>query len=229
MVLFVAEWNGRDLATSLPGVYRSTVTPLGYGTSERPDRSRISPTEEGITMTNPTPAPAPTQQNQPDLWDDIVDTIKGRFNRLRGRRSDTHVSALKVIAFVLTIVLWTYGFYYGYVALPALDALGGALGIIVLVLAIIAVIATVKADSTTIRVIGLLGAVVLTIVFMTLGGDIRGLFADFTVANTLGMLLAVVWTVAVAFWICRSVNRPAPQPAPVAHAHGPAPAPTTTP
>lgn len=162
-------------------------------------------------MSTSTSSPPPAR----DLFDDLRDTITSRWRRRS--RSTTRFSAMKAIAFVLTIALWAYGFYYGFVALPDLSALGGIVGILGVMALLGGPFVAVINHRKWLRVIGVVVAMIGGGVLYAQGANLFGLVANFTFASTLGLVLVVLWTAGVMFWTCRTSRPRRPRPARTTH------------
>lgn len=118
----------------------------------------------------------------------------------------------RLAAFVAIVALWAFGAYYGLVALPDLTTLGGVVGIAALVAVLVGPFWAVFNTRTWVRVLGVVIAFVGGAILATQGLNLAALFASFTLANSVGLLVALAATIAVAWWLC-SVPRPA-APAP---------------
>ena len=125
----------------------------------------------------------------------------------------THFSVIKAVAFALTIAVWAYGLYYGWLALPDFGALGDLFAVVLILLMVGLLVFSAFVDNVMLRLLGLLGVLIVGVVLGSTGADVLGIFDDFTLAGTFGTLLAILLTGVVMFWICRSPDRDEPQPA----------------
>lgn len=118
------------------------------------------------------------------------------------RRRSTRLSLGRVTAFTAVVAMWAFGAYYGIVAMPDLATLGGVVGIAALVAVLIGPFWAVFNRRTWVRVLGVVIAFIGGAVLATQGLNLATLFASFTLASTVGLIVALGATIAVAWWLC---------------------------
>ncbi len=139
----------------------------------------------------------------------FADWLRAKWGRRQ--RSMLAWSAARTVAFVVTVLGWAFGAYYGLIALPDLADIGGLAAVVIGIVIVGALIAGVLQPYKWLQVTMVLAAIVIGAVAGALG-----LFASLVSSSFWGLaggLVALIATFFVARWLCR-VPRPSTEVAP---------------
>ena len=111
----------------------------------------------------------------------------------------------KFIAYLIVVIGVAYAAYNGYIALPNITAVGGLLTVIVMIAGIIGLVATAFADRRTVRVAGVIIALIAGawLAVMSRDGKFDGMLDGFNSSNTLGLVITTAVVLGVGVWLSR--------------------------